>query len=115
MIDCLAHRVKYWLTFNEQQNIFHAESVLASAIYAPARNPAGNSCSTIRWWRTYGADQEYLHQTRPGQLMYGMLAHQLIQRATCKTSIFWVPSSTTSSSTRNLPLRVSLQGRLARR
>ncbi len=27
---------------------------------------------------------EYLHQTRPGQLMGGMLAHQLIYPATCK-------------------------------
>ena len=27
---------------------------------------------------------EYLHQTKPGQLMGGMLAHQLIYPATCK-------------------------------
>lgn len=54
MIDCFGDRVKYWLTFNEQ-NIFHMPEAFRISGYMKAIKPCASctSCSTIPWWRTW--------------------------------------------------------------
>lgn len=52
MIDCYGDRVKYWLTFNEQ-NIFHMPEAFRISGYMKARKPCAScmNCSTTPWSR----------------------------------------------------------------
>lgn len=84
MIDRFGDRVKYWLSFNEQ-NIFHMPEAFKVAGYLQGDQ-------TLRelyliQHHTMMAHvylTRYLHETRPGKLFGGMLAHQLVYPATCK-------------------------------
>lgn len=84
MIDCFGDRVKYWLTFNEQ-NIFHMPEAFRISGYMKGDQTLRELYELQHHTMVaHMALTEYLHQTKPGQLMGGMLAHQLIYSATCK-------------------------------
>jgi 6-phospho-beta-glucosidase len=67
MIDCYGDRVKYWLTFNEQ-NIFHMPEAFRISGYMKGENPAR---AVPAQHIMVAALTEYLHQTKPGKLMGG--------------------------------------------
>jgi len=84
MIDRFGERVKYWLTFNEQ-NIFHMPEAFKVSGYM--RGEQSLRDLYLIQHHTMMAHvhlTHYLHDTKPGQLMGGMLAHQLVYPATCK-------------------------------
>ena len=84
MIDCFGDRVKYWLTFNEQ-NIFHMPEAFRISGYLKGEQTLRELYELQHHAMVaHMSLTEYLHQTKPGQLMGGMLAHQLIYPATCK-------------------------------
>ncbi|EPB6869433.1 glycoside hydrolase family 1 protein [Enterobacter asburiae] len=75
MIDCYGDRVKYWLTFNEQ-NIFHMPEAFRISGYMKGEKTLRELYELQHHTMVaHMALTEYLHQTRPGQLMGGMLAH----------------------------------------
>ncbi|WHP29971.1 glycoside hydrolase family 1 protein [Trabulsiella odontotermitis] len=84
MIDCFGDRVKWWLTFNEQ-NLYHMPDAFLISGYMRGDR-------TLR--ELYQIQHHvmmahvhltcYLHDTQPAALMGGMLAHQLVYPATCK-------------------------------
>lgn len=84
MIDCFGDRVKYWLTFNEQ-NIYHMPEA-----FKVAGDLKGDKTLRELYQISHHVMMchvlltHYLHETKPGQQMGGMLAHQLIYPATCK-------------------------------
>lgn len=84
MIDCFGDRVKYWLTFNEQ-NLYHMPYGFQIAGYLKGDQTL-RELYQIQHHVMMAHVQltHYLHETRPGQLMGGMLAHQLVYPATCK-------------------------------
>ena len=76
--------VKYWLTFNEQ-NIFHMPEAFRISGYMKGEKTLRELYELQHHAMVaHMSLTEYLHQTKPGQLMGGMLAHQLIYPATCK-------------------------------
>jgi len=84
MIDRFGERVKYWLTFNEQ-NIFHMPEAFKVSGYMRGEQTLRDLY--LIQHHTMMAHvhlTHYLHDTKPGQLMGGMLAHQLVYPATCK-------------------------------
>ena len=84
MIDCYGDKVKYWLTFNEQ-NIFHMPIAFRISGYLRGEETL-RELYEIQHHTMLAHVQltRYLHDTRPGRLMGGMLAHQLVYPATCK-------------------------------
>ncbi|EGT5682874.1 glycoside hydrolase family 1 protein [Cronobacter turicensis] len=84
MIDCFGGRVKYWLTFNEQ-NIYHMPEAFRVSGYLQGDKTL-RELYQIQHHVMMAHCQltHYLHQQFPGALMGGMLAHQLIYPATCK-------------------------------
>ncbi|WP_318358062.1 glycoside hydrolase family 1 protein [Enterobacter sp.] len=84
MIDCFGDRVKYWLTFNEQ-NIYHMPEAFKVAGYLKGDKTLRELYQISHHvMMCHVLLTHYLHETRPGQQMGGMLAHQLIYPATCK-------------------------------
>lgn len=86
MIDCYGDKVKWWLTFNEQ-NLYHMPD-------HGAFRRAGHLHGEQTLHDLYAIQHHvmmahahltnYLHQEKPGKLMGGMLAHELVYPATCK-------------------------------
>lgn len=86
MIDCFGDRVKYWLTFNEQ-NIYHMPEAFKVAGYLKGDKTLRELYQISHHvMMCHVLLTHYLHETKPGQQMGGMLAHQLIYPATCKPS-----------------------------
>ncbi|WP_318369218.1 glycoside hydrolase family 1 protein [Enterobacter sp.] len=84
MIDCFGDRVKYWLTFNEQ-NIYHMPEAFKVAGYLKGDKTLRELYQISHHvMMCHVLLTHYLHETKPGQQMGGMLAHQLIYPATCK-------------------------------
>jgi len=84
MIDCFGDRVKYWLTFNEQ-NIYHMPEAFKVAGYLKGDKTLRELYQISHHvMMCHVLLTQYLHETKPGQQMGGMLAHQLIYPATCK-------------------------------
>ncbi|MDX6041831.1 glycoside hydrolase family 1 protein [Scandinavium lactucae] len=84
MIDCYGDKVKYWLTFNEQ-NIFHMPIAFRISGYLRGDETLRELYEVQHHTMVAHVQlTQYLHQTKPGKLMGGMLAHQLIYPATCK-------------------------------
>jgi len=96
MIDCFGDRVKYWLTFNEQ-NIFHMPIAFRISGYMKGEETLRELYELQHHTMVaHMALTDYLHQTKPGQLMGGMLAHQLIYRPPVNRATSSAPSSTTN-------------------
>ncbi len=84
MIDRFGDRVKYWLTFNEQ-NIFHMpEAFKVSGYLRGDKTLRDLYLIQHHTMMAHVHLTQYLHDTQPGKLMGGMLAHQLVYPATCK-------------------------------
>lgn len=84
MIDRFGDRVKYWLTFNEQ-NIFHMpEAFKVSGYLRGGKTLRDLYLIQHHTMMAHVHLTQYLHDTQPGKLMGGMLAHQLVYPATCK-------------------------------
>lgn len=84
MIDCYGDKVKYWLTFNEQ-NIFHMPIAFRIAGYMHGDETLRELYEIQHYTMMAHVHlTAYLHETQPGRLMGGMLAHQLIYPATCR-------------------------------
>jgi 6-phospho-beta-glucosidase len=84
MIDCYGDKVKYWLTFNEQ-NIFHMPIAFRISGYMRGDETLRELYEIQHHTMVAHVKlTKYLQQTHPGKLMGGMLAHQLIYPATCK-------------------------------
>ncbi|KNC08851.1 6-phospho-beta-glucosidase [Klebsiella sp. RIT-PI-d] len=84
MIDRFGERVKYWLTFNEQ-NIFHMPEAFKVSGYMRGEQTLRDLYLIQHYTMMAHVHlTHYLHDTKPGQLMGGMLAHQLVYPATCK-------------------------------
>ncbi|MCL9671872.1 glycoside hydrolase family 1 protein [Citrobacter sp. MNAZ 1397] len=84
MIDCFGDRVTWWLTFNEQ-NIYHMPEAFRVSGYLRGDKTL-RELYQIQHHVMMAHVQltHYLHETKPGKLMGGMLAHQLVYPATCK-------------------------------
>nr|WP_318382245.1 glycoside hydrolase family 1 protein [uncultured Enterobacter sp.] len=84
MIDCYGDRVKYWLTFNEQ-NIYHMPEAFKVGGYLSGEKTLRELYQISHHvMMSHVKLTHYLHEAKPGQLMGGMLAHQLVYPATCK-------------------------------
>ena len=84
MIDCFGSRVKYWLTFNEQ-NIYHMPGAFQVGGYLQGEKTLRELYQIQHHvMMAHVLLTHYLHATQPGKLMGGMLAHQLVYPATCK-------------------------------
>lgn len=84
MIDCFGDRVKWWLTFNEQ-NLYHMpDAFLISGYMRGERTLRELYQIQHHVMMAHVHLTRYLHDTQPAALMGGMLAHQLIYPATCK-------------------------------
>ena len=84
MIDCFGSKVKYWLTFNEQ-NIYHMPGAFQVGGYLKGEKTLRELYQIQHHvMMAHVLLTHYLHDTQPGKLMGGMLAHQLIYPATCK-------------------------------
>lgn len=114
MIDCFGDRVKYWLTFNEQ-NIFHMLEAFRISGYMKGEQTLRELYELQHHAMVaHMTLTEYLHQTKPGKLMGGMLAHQLIYPATCKPRDIFCAQQYDEFLNQNL-LRVFAGGATARR
>ncbi|WP_087943261.1 glycoside hydrolase family 1 protein [Yokenella regensburgei] len=84
MIDCYGSKVKYWLTFNEQ-NLYHGpEAFLISGYTRGDKTLRDMYAIQHHVMMAHAHLTNYLHETHPQQLMGGMLAHALVYPATCK-------------------------------
>ena len=84
MIDCFGGRVKYWLTFNEQ-NLYHMPDAFLISGYLRGEKTLRELYAIQHHVMVAHAHlTRYLQQTCPGQLMGGMLAHALVYPASCK-------------------------------
>lgn len=84
MIDCYGDKVKYWLTFNEQ-NLYHSpEAFLITGYLRGDKTLRELYQIQHHVMMAHVHLTHYLHQTKPQCLMGGMLAHALVYPATCK-------------------------------
>lgn len=84
MIACYGDKVKYWLTFNEQ-NLYHSpEAFLISGYLQGEKTLRELYLIQHHVMMAHVHLTHYLHQTKPQCLMGGMLAHALVYPATCK-------------------------------
>ena len=84
MIACYGHKVKYWLTFNEQ-NLYHSpEAFLISGYLQGEKTLRELYLIQHHVMMAHVHLTHYLHQTKPQCQMGGMLAHALVYPATCK-------------------------------
>lgn len=84
MIDCFGDKVKYWLTFNEQ-NLYHMpDAFLISGYLRGEKTLRELYAIQHHVMVAHGRLTRYLQETCPQQLMGGMLAHALVYPATCK-------------------------------
>ncbi|EMH4162001.1 glycoside hydrolase family 1 protein [Pluralibacter gergoviae] len=84
MIDCFGGRVKYWLTFNEQ-NLYHMPDAFLISGYLRGEKTLRELYAIQHHVMLAHAHlTRYLQKTCPGQLMGGMLAHALVYPASCK-------------------------------
>lgn len=84
MIDCYGDKVKWWLTFNEQ-NLYHMpEAFRISGYMRGDRTLRDLYAIQHHVMMAHAHLTRYLHQHKPGRLMGGMLAHALVYPATCK-------------------------------
>ncbi|KAA8999342.1 glycoside hydrolase family 1 protein [Affinibrenneria salicis] len=84
MIDSFGGKVKYWLTFNEQ-NLYHIPEAFKISGYLSGEK-AERDLYYIQHhvMLAHARLTQYLHDTQKSALMGGMLAHQLVYPATCK-------------------------------
>lgn len=84
MIACYGDKVKYWLTFNEQ-NLYHSpEAFLISGYLQGEKTLRELYMIQHHVMMAHVHLTDHLHQTKPQCLMGGMLAHALVYPATCK-------------------------------
>ncbi|HGA2975912.1 TPA: glycoside hydrolase family 1 protein [Klebsiella aerogenes] len=84
MIDCYGDKVKYWLTFNEQ-NLYHSpEAFLITGYLRGDKTLRELYQIQHHVMMAHVHLTDYLHQAKPQCLMGGMLAHALVYPATCK-------------------------------
>jgi 6-phospho-beta-glucosidase len=100
MIDCFGDRVTWWLTFNEQ-NIYHMPEAFRVSGYLRGDKTL-RELYQIQHHVMMAHVQltQYLHETKPGKLMGGMLAISLSILRPVNRAMFFVPSNMTSFSTR---------------
>lgn len=84
MIDCFGDKVKWWLTFNEQ-NLYHMPDAFLISGYMRGEKTLRELYQIQHHvMMAHVHLTQYLHQTKPQCLMGGMLAHALVYPATCK-------------------------------
>ncbi|GHD92831.1 6-phospho-beta-glucosidase [Pseudocitrobacter faecalis] len=84
MIDCFGDQVTWWLTFNEQ-NLYHMpEAFLISGYMQGEKTLRELYQIQHHVMMAHVHLTHYLHETKPGKLMGGMLAHAQVYPATCK-------------------------------
>ena len=84
LFDRYKGKVKYWLTFNEQ-NLYHSpEAFLISGYLQGEKTLRELYLIQHHVMMAHVHLTHYLHQTKPQCLMGGMLAHALVYPATCK-------------------------------
>lgn len=84
MIACYGDKVKYWLTFNEQ-NLYHMPEAFLITGYLRGEKTLRELYQIqhhVMMAHVHLTD--YLHREKPHCLMGGMLAHALVYPATCK-------------------------------
>ena len=84
MIDCFGDKVKWWLTFNEQ-NLYHMPDAFLISGYMRGEKTLRELYQIQHHvMMAHVHLTQYLHQAKPQCLMGGMLAHALVYPATCK-------------------------------
>ncbi|GLC82671.1 glycoside hydrolase family 1 protein [Lacrimispora brassicae] len=84
MMKCFAHKVKYWITFNEQ-NLYHiSEAFKISGYMKGDRSLEDLYYIQHHVMMSHAYLSNYMHQNYPDCKIGGMVAYQEIYPATCK-------------------------------
>ncbi|NDL66018.1 glycoside hydrolase family 1 protein [Acerihabitans arboris] len=84
MVDCFGGKVKYWITFNEQ-NLYHIPEAFKISGYLTGEKTVRELYYIQHHVMLAHAQlTHYLHDMQKSALMGGMLAYQLVYPATCK-------------------------------